>query len=367
MSAKQDLFYINKAIFLASKVFNLASPDPAVAAIIVKKNKIISSGYHDKFATPHAEEFAIKKAGKKAKGATLYINLEPCCHYGNNPPCTDIIIRSGIKRVVASMRDPNPLVNGRGFAALKKSGIKVDIGLMKKEAESLNRNFIKYITKKMPYVTLKLAMTLDGKIATQSGDSLWITSKRSRTMVHELRRDSDAVMVGANTAIKDDPELTVRFVKTKKQPKRIIVDGMARISPGSLLLKNNPQRTIIIVSDKASQKKVDSIKKTGAEVLKLKGNDGRIDLKYLMRILAQKRISSVLIEGGGNLAADALSSKVVDRIILFIAPKILGGKNALTPVEGIGVKKLKDAMIINNLTFGAVGKDLIVEGEIKRG
>ncbi len=363
-----DKRFMKEALRLAAMVKGLTSPDPAVGAVIVKNGKIVGRGYHDRFTTPHAETFAIKKAGPKAKGSTLYVTLEPCCHHGNNPPCTDNIIKSGIKRVVAAMKDPNPLVCGKGFAALKRAGVEVEIGLMQEEAKSMNEAFIKYITAKMPHVTLKMAMSLDGKTATRTGDSKWISSKESRDIVQDLRCASDAIMVGVNTIIKDDPQLVCRkrINGTKKKPIRIVADPLGATPPKAKILSDGKAPTIIVVTKHAAKENIRRLEKTGAQVLLVKGSSTKIDLKSLMKELAKRKCSSILVEGGSELAAGAIEQNIVDKIVIFIAPKIIGGAAAKPVIGGGGIKNISDAVKLVKMKFRKVGGDLMIEAGIER-
>ncbi len=370
MSADADKKFMREALALARSQMGKTSPDPMVGALVVKGNRIISRGYHAEQSTPHAEAFAIKKAGSRAKGATLYLNLEPCCHYGYNPPCTHAIIKAGIKRVVAAMKDPNPLVNGKGFAQLRDAGIKVNVGVLEEEAKELNEAFIKYITTNMPFVMLKSAMSLDGKIATVTKESKYITGLPARQRVHMLRVYVDAVMVGVNTVKIDDPALTVRDVGdeniTKRNPKKIVLDTKAEIPLRSKILKNEPEKTIIVVGESASKKKLEKIRKTGATVLRAATRGGRIDLQKLMAELAEDKITSIMIEAGGTLAASALKEGIVDKVLFFIAPKIIGGKAAPTPVAGAGFKKLSQAINLKSARVRMLGSDVLIEGYISK-
>jgi diaminohydroxyphosphoribosylaminopyrimidine deaminase/5-amino-6-(5-phosphoribosylamino)uracil reductase len=366
MSAEEDKKFMLEALALARSQMGKTGPDPMVGALIVKNGRIISKGYHAEQSTPHAEAFAIKKAGSKTKGSTLYLNLEPCCHYGYNPPCTHAIIKAGIKKIVAAMQDPNPLVNGKGFAQLKDAGIDVKVGVLEKEARKLNESFVKYITTALPFVILKSAMSLDGKIATVTKESKYITGLPARRYVHMLRVYVDAVMVGVNTVKIDDPELTVRDVGdeniTKRNPKKIVLDTKAEIPLNSKVLKNEPEKTIIVVGEKAPKNRIDKIIKTGAVVLKAKTTGGKIDLKKLMVELGEDKITSIMLEAGGTLAASALSSGIVDKVLFFIAPKIIGGKTAPTPVGGKGFNKLSQAINLKSANVNMLGQDVLIEG-----
>lgn len=370
MGLEQDNKFMQDALILARSQMGKTCPDPMVGAVIVKDGRIISRGYHAEQSTPHAEAFAIRKAGAKAKGATLYLNLEPCCHYGYNPPCTHAIIKSGIKKVVAAMQDPNPMVSGKGFRELKEAGIDVRIGVLEKEAKLLNEAFIKFITTNIPFVILKSAMTLDGKIATVTKESKYITNKLSRQYVHLLRIYVDAVMTGVNTIKKDDPHLTVRDIGkekvAKRDPKKIILDTLAEIPLTSNVLKSEPGKTIVVVGKDAPKKKLEKIREIGAVVLTAAVKHGQIDLKKLMVELGEDNITSIMIESGGTLAAGALSAGIVDKVLYFIAPKIVGGRKAITPVEGPGIRKLSSAIDLKNVEVKRFGEDILIEGYVKR-
>lgn len=349
---------MQKALALATLAQGKVSPDPMVGAVLAKNHQIIATGYHEKFASPHAEAWALDKAKEKAQGATLYINLEPCAHFGNNPPCVDYIIQSKIKRVVCAMPDPNPLVNGKGFARLRKAGIKVEVGLLEKEAKKLNEVFIKHITTGLPFVVLKCAMTLDGKIASRSGDSKWISSSESLRFAHMLRSQSDAIIVGINTVLKDNPQLTTRKVKGKN-PLRIILDSKAKTPPKANLLKDKSAPTVIAASKSAPPKKIQALKKAGAQIIYT------TNLKKIIQELGASQINSVLIEGGGEVAYSALAQKIVDKIYFIVAPKIVGGREAKTPVGGKGLDKISQSIKIKKLRAFPCGQDIILEGYIE--
>lgn len=360
-----DKRFMSLALGLAEKVRGLTSPDPSVGAVLVKNGRIISVGFHDKHKTPHAESFALQKAGKASRGATLYINLEPCAHWGNNPPCTSALIKAGVKRVVAAMKDPNPLVNGKGFRALKRAGIRVDVGLMEKEALRLNEGFFKHITTKKPFVILKAAMSLDGKIATGTGQSKWISGELSREYVQELRRGVDAVIVGIGTVLKDDPRLTYRHKNIGKSPMRIILDSRARTPVSAKALKDRSSSTVIAVSAAAPKVRTEKLKKAGAEVICCRTKNGKIDLKALMAELGKRGILSVMLEAGGKISGSAIEEGIVDKVIIFIAPKIIGGEKAPSPVEGKGVADLINARHLRDISVKRLGHDIVVEGYIK--
>lgn len=343
---REDEKYIRIAIGLAAKAKGMTSPNPCVGAVIVKNGRIIGKGYHRFAGGPHAEVYALRQAGKRAEGATLYVSLEPCCRFGRTPPCTEAVIKAGIKRVVAAMKDPNPLNNGRGLRMLKKNGIKTEAGILEPLARELNEDFIKYIRKRMPFVVVKIAQSLDGKIATRTGDSRWITGETAREFVHRLRSEVDAIMVGAGTVLKDDPSLTARVkVKRVKQPLRIILAGRTRI-PANARVFNSKGGGVLIV--------------------KTKDKSGRIDIRSLLKELAGREITSVLIEGGGETVASAFEAGVVDKVYFFIAPKILGGRDAKTSVEGMGIERLSKAVKLQNVSSRKIGDDFLIKGDVTR-
>ncbi len=355
-----DLLHIKRAIMLAGKGYGKTSPNPMVGAVIVRKNKIVGEGYHMLAGGKHAERIALERAGTKAAGATMYLNLEPCVHYGRTPPCADLIIESGISRVVACMKDPNPLVSGRGFKKLSGAGVAVEHGLLETEAGKLNESYIKYITTGRPFVTVKAGMTLDGKIATRTGQSRWITSEKSRKVVHKLRSGVDAILVGVETIIKDNPELTVRGIKHARQPYKIIVDSKGRTPPGAKALGTNPQKVII-----AAGKELEGFRKKGINVIAAGGKNGKVNLGSLMDELAKREISTVLIEGGGKIIWSAFTEKIADKIFFFYAPKIFGGDSAPTAVEGEGFGAPDEAIRITGLKIKRVDEDILVEGYVK--
>jgi diaminohydroxyphosphoribosylaminopyrimidine deaminase/5-amino-6-(5-phosphoribosylamino)uracil reductase len=336
--------YMHLAIKLAKKAEGRTSPNPIVGAVVVNNNRIVGKGYHKKAGLPHAEVIALRQAGKNAKGATLYVSLEPCDHFGRTPPCTKTIIDSGIRKVVIGMKDPNPINNGKGIKRLKKHGIEVILYGIRNEAESINKHYIKFITKKLPFVTVKTAQSLDGKIATKTGDSKWISSEDSRSYVHDLRSKVDAVMVGANTVIKDDPVLLSRSSKDR-QPARIIVDGGLKIPASAKIFSTSDKSPVILASS-------------------LLGRNKMMDLARLLKTLAKKNITHVLVEGGGELIASLIEKGLVDRILVFIAPKVIGGRNAITSVEGSGVAKVKSAHNFKITDIKRFKKDLLVEAQI---
>jgi diaminohydroxyphosphoribosylaminopyrimidine deaminase/5-amino-6-(5-phosphoribosylamino)uracil reductase len=367
--------FMERALVLAAKGKGRTSPNPMVGAVIVKGKRIIAEGYHKKAGTAHAEILALKKAGTRAKGSTLFLNLEPCCHTDKKtPPCTKAIIQSGIKTVVASMTDPNPKVSGRGFKELKRAGLAIEIGLMGTEARKLNESFIKFIRTKKPFVILKVAQSLDGKIATSKGESQWITGEQSRKYVHTLRNEVDAVLVGIGTVLKDNPSLDCR-IRNGRNPYRVIVDSSLQISPQAKALQYRDNKTIIATTQKASARKVNMLRRH-AQILFIDDKAGKahppgkkpspklstgINLKGLMRELGRLGITSVMIEGGSALAASALSDRIVDKIMFFIAPKIIGGTDSIPSVGGKSPTLLRNAVRIKDFQVISVGNDLLVE------
>ena len=362
-------YYMKKALRLAIRGKGRTSPNPMVGALLVKGNKVVGKGYHKKTGCPHAEIEAIQSAGEKAKGSRLYVNLEPCSHYGRTPPCSEAIIKSGIKEVVIGMRDPNPLVAGKGIRQLKQTGIHVKQGIMGNDCRRINEPFIKFITEKRPYVTLKAASSLDGKISTKTGESRWITGSLSRIYVHKIRNEVDAVMVGINTVLRDDPMLTTRLKKKKNlmNPVRVILDSRLKIplTAKSVQLKNG-QKTIVATTTKASLKKVKILEKMGVVVLLTKEKESKVNMNDLMKKLGEMEISHIMIEGGAEVNASALQSGIVDRVIFFIAPIIIGGANATSSIMGKGISLLKDAVSIKESRIKKLGHDFIFEGYIKQ-
>jgi diaminohydroxyphosphoribosylaminopyrimidine deaminase/5-amino-6-(5-phosphoribosylamino)uracil reductase len=363
-----DEDYMKLALELAAKAKGRTSPNPMVGAVVVKDGKIVSQGYHRKAGQPHAEVDALNKAGNEAKGATLYLNLEPCVHYGRTPPCTRRIIESGTNRVVVAIEDPNPLNSGRGAKELRETGIEVEVGLLADQAAKLNEVYIKYITTKRPFVILKSAMSLDGRIATRTGDSKWITSEWSRAYVHQLRGEVDAILVGIETILRDNPRLTVRIQDPRsrilvKNPVRIIVDSRARV-PSDAKVLNGEAPTLVAVTKYAPAEKLNKLKRRDAGVLIVDDKTRKVNLDKLMGELGRLEITSVLIEGGGQINASALADGIVDKVLFFIAPKIIGGTRAPGPVAGEGPAKLSQAISLRDISLRRFGDDILVEGYV---
>lgn len=363
----RDAFYMRQAIELSKKGMGFVNPNPMVGAVIVKENRVIGQGWHEYFGGPHAEINAIRDAKGKTEGATIYVTLEPCSHYGKTPPCSLAIIQNKFARVVVGSVDPNPMVAGKGIEMIRKAGIEVQSGILESEVRTLNEVFFKFIKNQRPFVVMKTATSLDGKIATTTGDSKWISGEDSRKQVHKLRNQYSAVMVGINTALKDNPMLNVRDVVGKtKNPIRIVVDSLARIPLQAKLLNTSEiAETIVAVTNQAPESKINALNEKGATVLVCLEVKGRVDLEFLMKELAARDIDSILLEGGGTLNFEALRQGIVDKVIAFIAPKILGGTEALTSVEGTGFTSLSEAMKIENLTAMVSGEDIMLTGYIK--
>ena len=360
-------FYMREAIWQAKKGWGRTNPNPLVGCVIVKDDKILARGYHDRIGGAHAEINAIDnlKNVEDAIDATLYVNLEPCAHYGKTPPCANRLCELGLKEVVVGMMDPNDKVCGKGINILRDAGINVVTGVLEDECRRLNEIFVKYITKKRPFVIMKGAMTLDGKIATYTGDSKWITSEKSRQYVHRLRDRVAGVMVGINTVLKDDPMLDVRLVEQEgKESIKIVVDSKGRLPLDSNLVKNIKKEDEVILATTSSICEDEYIKR-GIRVIKLDGRDGRVDLVGLMDKLYEINIDSILLEGGGTLNASALKSGIVDRVVAFVSPKIVGGESAKTFVEGRGVKNMMDAIMLKGVHTQMFGDDIMIEGVVE--
>lgn len=351
------------AIELAKKGEGKVNPNPMVGAVIVRDGIVIGEGYHEKYGEGHAEVNAFKSLKEDPSGATMYVTLEPCSHYGKTPPCVDKIVENNIKRVVIGMIDPNPLVAGNGVYKLKKAGIEVKIGVLEDKCKKLNEVFIKYILSKKPFVVLKAAMSLDGKIATRTGESKWISSEKSRLQVHNLRNKISGIMVGVNTVIKDDPELTCR-IQNGIDPIRIILDSTLRIPMNSKVLQNKDNKTIIATTKRANMKNIQELLKKDIKVLIIEEKNGQVNLNALIKKLGELNIDSILLEGGGTLNYSALEENIVDKVMIYISPKIIGGEFSKTPVGGIGIDKLNDAFNLKDITANTVDEDILVEGYI---
>ncbi|GEK89368.1 diaminohydroxyphosphoribosylaminopyrimidine deaminase [Alkalibacterium putridalgicola] len=360
-----DRKYMKRALELAEKGRGFTSPNPMVGAVIVKNGQIIGEGYHERFGEAHAEVNAIDSATEPVEGGTIYVTLEPCSHYGKTPPCSDLIIDRKLKKVVVAAMDPNPLVSGRGLDRLRKAGIEVVEGVLEAESNKLNEVFNKFITTQTPFVLMKYAMSLDGKIATQTGDSKWISSEKSREHAHHLRGYLSGIMVGIGTVLKDDPQLTCR-VPGYPNPVRILLDSQLRVPLDSKILKDQDEaQTLILTTEHAPLSMRREIEKLGVEVLTVPERDEKVDLKAARSELGKKGIDSILLEGGGTLNAAALEAGIVDKVTIYIAPKIIGGAEAISPVMGRGVETIKDAYGLSDLQVTKLNEDIFVEGYLR--
>jgi diaminohydroxyphosphoribosylaminopyrimidine deaminase / 5-amino-6-(5-phosphoribosylamino)uracil reductase len=366
-----DEQFMQEALALAAQARGRTSPNPMVGSIVVKDGRVVGRGSHIKAGAPHGEVVAVEDAGVQAKGATLYITLEPCCHYGGGkrtPPCTRAIIAAGIRRVVAAMRDPNPLVSGQGLEELRQAGIAVKLSVLETEAAALNEVFIKYINTKRPFVLLKVAASLDGKIATVAGESRWITNERSRLLVHQLRDQVDAVMVGINTVLRDDPLLTTRLPGGGgRDPMRIVVDTHLRIPcEARLLAASATACTLIATSPAAPTDKRLQLEGAGAKILVVEGDGPGIPLGPLMDQLGAMQVTSILLEGGGELHCSALRAGIVDKVLYFLAPKLIGGRSAPMAIGGQGFARLEEAVSLERMQVRQLDGDLLIEGYVRR-
>lgn len=352
------------ALRLALKGAGRTSPNPMVGAVLVRRGKVVGKGYHRRVGGDHAEIAALQQAGQLARGATLYLNLEPCNHVGRTPACTDSLVRSGIKEVVVGMIDPNPLVSGRGIRRLRRAGVQVRVGLLEKECRRLNEAFIKYITHRVPFVILKLAASLDGRIATATGESQWITGAAARRYVHGLRNRVDGVVVGVDTVLADNPKLTCR-IPGGRDPMRIVLDRRLRIRPSSTVLRQRGvEKTLVVTSTSASVRKAKAIEQTGARVLRLSGRGKGIPFASLLKTLGRMGLLSVMIEGGAAVAARALAEGAVDKVHLFYGPKIIGG-DGRSMVDSLGIRSMKRCKMISDVEITRFGQDLMVTGYLK--
>jgi diaminohydroxyphosphoribosylaminopyrimidine deaminase/5-amino-6-(5-phosphoribosylamino)uracil reductase len=356
---------MQRALSLAQKALGNVSPNPAVGAVIVRDGKIIGEGYTRPPGSAHAEIVALRQAGERARGATMYVILEPCCHYGRTPPCTDAIIAAQIAEVHIATLDPNPQVAGRGRAQLEAVGIKTHLGEHEEEARGLNEAYIKFITTGIPFVTAKFAMSLDGKLATKTGDSKWISSEESRRYVQHLRSIVDAVMVGVGTVLRDDPRLTVRIEGVERQPLRVIVDSSGR-TPLQAQVFHMPGQTLLATTQSLPEGRARAFKEKGAELLTLTAREGVVDLGELLRALGQRELTSVLVEGGGILLGSLFDLGLVDKVFAFIAPIIIGGKEAVTPVAGDGVAHIAQALRLSRVQVQRFGDDVLISGYKER-
>jgi len=359
------------ALRLAVKGRGTASPNPMVGAVVVKQGQVVGQGYHLRPGTPHAEILALRRAGTGARGATLYVTLEPCCHVKKRtPPCVPVILDSGVRRVVIAMQDPNPSVKGKGAAALRRAGLSVEVGVARSEAEELNKAYCHWIKTGRPYVTLKAGMTLDGKLATARGESRWITGELSRKEVHRLRRDTDSILVGVGTVLADDPSLTARTGARfdqlfPRQPLRIVIDSRLRTPiKARILTQQQAAKTIIATTSAASAARRSVFQRKGIEVLVLPSAQGHVSLPALIKELGRRGIASLLAEGGSEINAAMLKAKLVNHVRLYLAPILLGGQDAKGVVGGHGPARLAQALKLRQLSVRPLGGDVVMEGDL---
>lgn len=350
--------YMLRAIELAKAGEGFTNPNPLVGAVIVKDGRIIGEGYHERYGGLHAERNALRACCESAEGADIYVTLEPCCHHGKQPPCTEALVEAGIRRVYVGSYDPNPLVSGKGLRFLTEHGIHVVENVLREECDALNDIFFHYITKKRPYVIMKAAMSIDGRTATYTGDSKWISNERSRAAVHKTRKRCAAIMVGINTVLADDPMLNCR-TENPSNPVRVVCDSHLRIPVNSRLVQTAKEIPLIIATVSADAEKTAALKRAGAEVIRTRGE--RVDLKFLMEELGRRQLDSVLAEGGAELHASLLQAGLVDELQVYLAPKIIGGRDAKPVVGGRGAALVKDAYQFGKPEVTYYGDDLFIQ------
>jgi diaminohydroxyphosphoribosylaminopyrimidine deaminase / 5-amino-6-(5-phosphoribosylamino)uracil reductase len=361
---------MRRALELAARADHQTSPNPMVGAIVLdREGNFAGEGYHARAGEAHAEKLALDRAGRRARGGTLYVTLEPCSHEGRTPPCADAVVAAGLRRVVVAMEDPDRRVAGTGIKKMRHAGIEVEVGLEEKAARRLNRFYIKHRSTGLPWVTVRFAASLDGKIATASGESRWITSEEARRESHRLRQQHDAIVVGAGTVAADDPELTNRLPNASRQPLRVVLDSTLRTPAGAKVLDRQQAPTLVVTTPRASTDAVANIKATGAEVVAVEaaGTEQRVDLNQLLKLLGDRGILSLLIEGGAEVNGAFFDGHLVDGVVAFLAPIVIGGSTAPGAVGGQGASKLKDAFRLDNLEIERIGDDLMVSGECSPG
>lgn len=361
-----DEKYMRLAMQLAGNAIGRTSPNPLVGAVIVKDNRVVGCGWHRKAGTPHAEVHALNQAGELAQGADVYVTLEPCAHYGKTPPCAKALVEAKVKNVYGGLLDVNPKVAGKGFKILEDAGIHVEYGFLQDELRKQNEVFFKWIEHKKPFIVLKAAMTLDGKIATATGQSKWITNETSRAYGYKLRDIYDGIMVGINTVIEDNPMLTAR-VDGGKNPIRIVVDSSLKIDINANVVQDKSAKTIIATTDKADKDKILKLQAQDVDVIVVdKDKNDKVDIEKLLDILGQQNICSILVEGGATLSGSFVAKKLVDKVYFFIAPKIVGGKEAKTPVAGTGILNLQEALALKDIQIEKLEEDILITGRVDK-
>lgn len=361
-----DEKYMRLAMQLAGNAIGRTSPNPLVGAVIVKDNRVVGCGWHRKAGTPHAEVHALNQAGELAQGADVYVTLEPCAHYGKTPPCSKALVEAKVKNVYGGLLDVNPKVAGKGFKILEDAGIHVEYGFLQDELRKQNEVFFKWIEHKKPFIVLKAAMTLDGKIATATGQSKWITNETSRAYGYKLRDIYDGIMVGINTVIEDNPMLTAR-VDGGKNLIRIVVDSSLKIDINANVVQDKSAKTIVATTDKADKDKILKLQAQDVDVIVVdKDENDKVDIEKLLDILGQQNICSILVEGGATLSGSFVAKKLVDKVYFFIAPKIVGGKEAKTPVAGIGILNLQEALALKDIQIEKLEEDILIIGRVDK-
>ena len=361
-----DEKYMRLAMQLAGNAIGRTSPNPLVGAVIVKDNRVVGCGWHRKAGTPHAEVHALNQAGELAQGADVYVTLEPCAHYGKTPPCSKALVEAKVKNVYGGLLDVNPKVAGKGFKILEDAGIHVEYGFLQDELRKQNEVFFKWIEHKKPFIVLKAAMTLDGKIATATGQSKWITNETSRAYGYKLRDIYDGIMVGINTVIEDNPMLTAR-VDGGKNPIRIVVDSSLKIDINANVVQDKSAKTIVATTDKADKDKILKLQARDVDVIVVdKDENDKVDIEKLLDILGQQNICSILVEGGATLSGSFVAKKLVDKVYFFIAPKIVGGKEAKTPVAGTGILNLQEALALKDIQIEKLEEDILIIGRVDK-
>jgi diaminohydroxyphosphoribosylaminopyrimidine deaminase/5-amino-6-(5-phosphoribosylamino)uracil reductase len=365
MNSDPDVVWMRRALALARRGYT--HPNPMVGCVLVRDGAVVGEGWHHWAGRPHAEAEALAAAGEAARGATAYVTLEPCCHTGRTPPCADALIAAGVRRVVAAVGDPNPRVSGGGFERLRAAGVRVDIGALESEARALNEAFFHYHTSGEPLVTLKAAVSLDGKIATRTGDAQWITEPRARSYARRLRGRSGAVLCGIGTVLADNPLLTARLRGAPYEPMRVVLDTSARTPPTSKLVKTAGRSPVLLIAaPSAPAERIDRLERLGVEVIRAEcGGDGRPDVRFVLAALAARGVISVLVEGGGTVHAAFLEARRAHRVAWFIAPKLVGGRDAPTAVEGLGAAQMRSAVRIAGAHLRRLGPDVCLEGVIQ--
>jgi diaminohydroxyphosphoribosylaminopyrimidine deaminase/5-amino-6-(5-phosphoribosylamino)uracil reductase len=363
-----DQHWMRRALELAGRARGRTSPNPMVGAVLVKGGQVLGEGFHAYAGSDHAEVIALREGGSAAAGATLYVSLEPCCHYGRTPPCVEQIVQAGIHRVVAACEDPNPAVSGKGISALRAAGLRVEAGLLAEEAERLNEAFFTHVRTGRPFVTLKVAASLDGKIATRTGESRWITGESARRRVHQLRNEMDAVLVGIGTVLRDNPLLTTRLgIAEQRDPIRVIVDNLARLPlRAQVVNRASTAPTLLAVSQMAPRTKLEALEREGIQVIVVESSPRRVSLERLMEALGKRGILSIMVEGGAEINASALREGIVDKVLVFLAPILIGGKSTPTAVGGDGIESLAQALRLREVRIERFEDDILIQGYLHK-